>query len=174
MTVLIFIFLRAGRNFSQLSALITIHTLIFGFFLPVWPKFRPAFPLSAHISNCFPIQHIPLGSRVSTKPTYTPQVKEQQRYGSLNSKQNYPQRIYVYFLFLLTWPKFRPVCAKTIKTHGVIHQTGPSWPKFRPGPSKLEITSRKWIPLSFFGSWPKLRLAFPLVPLETCMCISTF
>ena len=115
MTILIFIFLRAGRNFSQLSALITIHTLILGFFLLVWPKFRPAFPLSAHISNCFPIQHILPGSSGSTKPTYTPQVKEQQRYGSLNSKQNYPQRIYVYFLFLLTWPKFRPAFPRTSK-----------------------------------------------------------
>ena len=32
MTILIFIFLRAGRNFSQLSGLITFHTFIFGFF----------------------------------------------------------------------------------------------------------------------------------------------
>ena len=64
--------------------------------------------------------------------------------------------------------------SKNIKTHGLIHETGPSWPKFRPGPSKLEITSQKWIPLRFFASWPKLRPAFPLVPLETCMCIYTF
>ena len=84
-------------------------------FLLVWPKFRPAFPVSAHISNCFPIQHILLGSRVSTKATYAPQVKGQQRYGSLNSKQNYPQRIYVYFLFLLTWPKFWPAFPRTSK-----------------------------------------------------------
>ena len=32
MTILIFIFLTAGRNFSQLLGLISFHTLIFGFF----------------------------------------------------------------------------------------------------------------------------------------------
>ena len=35
MTILIFIFLRAGRNFSQLSGLITFHTLVSRFFASV-------------------------------------------------------------------------------------------------------------------------------------------
>ena len=84
-----------------------------------------------------------------------------------------PKDIRVFPIFI-NQAKILASFSKNIKTHGLIHQTGPSWPKFRPGPSKLEITSPKWIPLRFFASWPKLRPAFPLVPLETCMCISTF
>ena len=45
MTILIFIFLRVGRNFSELSGLITIHTLIFGFF------FAGVAEISASISS---------------------------------------------------------------------------------------------------------------------------
>ena len=38
--------------------------------------------------------------------------------------------------------------SKNVKTHGRIRQTGLSWPKFRPGPSRLEIRSLKWVPMT--------------------------
>ena len=100
MTILIFIFLRAGRNFSQLSSLITFHTLIFGLFCQSGQNFGQHFLFLRISTMVFSIQQIFLGSKVSIEPTYTPQVKEQQKYGSLNNTKNYPQSIYLYFLFL--------------------------------------------------------------------------
>ena len=69
-------------------------------------------------------------------------------YGSLNSKQNYPQKDIRVFPIFIHLAEISASFSKNIKTHGLIHRTGPSWPKFRPGPSKVEVTSPKWIPMT--------------------------
>ena len=60
-------------------------------------KFRPLHSISGG-GGGLSIIALPLGSRVNTDPTCTPQAKEQQNYASLNNTESYPRGIYLYFL----------------------------------------------------------------------------
>ena len=190
-------FNASGRNFGQLFGSMLNDYTHFHFFKG-WPKFLPALwsnhhsytytgllfagvaEISASISSFCAYQQLfshPTHSSWFQGFHKTDLYTTSERTAKIRFIEQQtklpPKDIRVFPIFIDV-AKISASFSKNIKTHGLIHQTGPSWPKSRPGPSKLEITSQKWIPLRFFGSWPKLRLAFPLVPLETCMCISTF
>ena len=144
-----FFFCRCGRNFGQHFLFLRISAIVFP-------------------SNTFFLVQGFHETHLYTTSERTAKIR------FIEQQTKLPPKHIRVFPIVIHLAEISASFSKNIKTHGLIHQTGPSWPKFRPGPSKLEITSQNWIPLRFFGTWPKLRPAFPLVPLEKCMCISTF
>ena len=114
-------------------------------FLPVWPKFRPAFfcfcayqQLFSHLTHSSWFQGFHKTHLCTTS-------KRVAKIRFIEQQTKLPAKEICVFPIFMNLAEIAASFSKNIKTHGLIHRKGPSWPKFRPGPSKLEITSPKWI-----------------------------
>ena len=153
-------FNASGRNFGQLFGLMLNDYTHFHFFKG-WPKFLPALCSNHHsytYTGLFFVGVAEISASISSfcayqqlfsHPTHsswfqgfhktdlytTSERTAKIRFIEQQTKLP-PKDIRVFPIFI-NLAEISASFSKNIKTHGLIHQTGPSWPKFRPRPSKL-------------------------------------